>query len=110
MKLIHLLTTSTIMKEFGIEIPDAEADEIKTVQQGQSAHTVSWQLPGLMLWCCSLPAIDYIAKTPDGEFSVVSFFFRTTLSYSGCPSEITYCLCQFHVHTANNNASRLANH
>ncbi|KAL5494897.1 hypothetical protein ACEPAI_359 [Sanghuangporus weigelae] len=33
-----------VEEEFGIEIPDAEADEIKTVQQ----------------------AIDYIAKTPDG--------------------------------------------
>ncbi|KAH8119820.1 acyl carrier protein-like protein [Phellopilus nigrolimitatus] len=33
-----------IEEEFAVEIPDAEADEIKTVQQ----------------------AIDYIAKTPDG--------------------------------------------
>ncbi|KAF9240856.1 acyl carrier protein [Melanogaster broomeanus] len=32
------------LQEFGIEIPDAEADEIKTVQQ----------------------AIDYVAKTPEG--------------------------------------------
>ncbi|KAI0051761.1 acyl carrier protein [Auriscalpium vulgare] len=34
-----------VEEEFAIEIPDAEADEIKTVQQ----------------------AIDYIAKTPEGE-------------------------------------------
>ncbi|EIW64389.1 acyl carrier protein [Trametes versicolor FP-101664 SS1] len=37
-----------VEEEFAIEIPDAEADEIKTVQQ----------------------AIDYIAKTPAGEFFV----------------------------------------
>ncbi|EJD03565.1 acyl carrier protein [Fomitiporia mediterranea MF3/22] len=34
-----------VEEEFGIEIPDAEADEIQTVQQ----------------------AIDYIAKTPDAK-------------------------------------------
>ncbi|KAG2350457.1 hypothetical protein BDR05DRAFT_921487 [Suillus weaverae] len=34
-----------LQQEFAIEIPDAEADEIKTVQQ----------------------AIDYIAKTPEGQ-------------------------------------------
>ncbi|KAG2061931.1 acyl carrier protein [Suillus hirtellus] len=34
-----------VEEEFGIEIPDAEADEIKTVQQ----------------------AIDYIAKTPEAQ-------------------------------------------
>ncbi|KAL5533889.1 hypothetical protein ACEPAG_349 [Sanghuangporus baumii] len=39
-----------VEEEFGIEIPDAEADEIKTVQQ----------------------AIDYIAKTPDGhQFALI---------------------------------------
>jgi len=27
-----------IEEEFGIEIPDAEADEITTVQQGMSTH------------------------------------------------------------------------
>lgn len=32
--LILLLLDATIMQEFAIEIPDAEADEIQTVQQG----------------------------------------------------------------------------
>ena len=42
-----------VSQEFAIEIPDAEADEIQTVQQ----------------------AIDYIAKTPEGALSVSALVF-----------------------------------
>ena len=55
----HLLT-----KEFGIEIPDAEADEIQTVQQGKAKRfAASWTQRFLII----LPAIDYISKTPEGQ-------------------------------------------
>lgn len=42
----ELLLNPLARQEFSIEIPDAEADEIKTVEQ----------------------AIEYIAKTPDGTW------------------------------------------
>ncbi|PPQ64436.1 hypothetical protein CVT26_002143 [Gymnopilus dilepis] len=46
---VFSMFTLHILQEFSIEIPDAEADEIQTVQQ----------------------AIDYIAKTPEGWDSVL---------------------------------------
>ncbi|KAI8981282.1 acyl carrier protein-like protein [Trametes punicea] len=49
-----------VEEEFAIEIPDGEADEIKTVQQ----------------------AIDYIAKTPEGVFSHLYLFAYEDLSAS----------------------------
>jgi len=57
-----------IEEEFGIEIPDAEADEITTVAQGEwGSHTDS---PRLELWADEGVAIDYVAKvrlTPYGD-------------------------------------------
>jgi NADH dehydrogenase (ubiquinone) 1 alpha/beta subcomplex 1, acyl-carrier protein len=51
-------------QEFGIEIPDEEADEIKTVQQGlhlDSFYSVSTAADSFYA------AIDYIAKTPEAR-------------------------------------------
>lgn len=47
-----------VEEEFGIEIPDAEADEITSVGQGESAHIV----PRMQLLIQSDIAIDYVAK------------------------------------------------
>ncbi|KAI0274629.1 acyl carrier protein [Gloeopeniophorella convolvens] len=51
-----------VEEEFSIEIPDAEADEITTVQQGESHRRFLRPL----LLTSRLPAIDYIATTPEG--------------------------------------------
>lgn len=47
-----------VEEEFGIEIPDAEADEITSVGQGESAHVVRRMQPLIK----SDLAIDYVAK------------------------------------------------
>jgi hypothetical protein len=49
-------------QEFSIEIPDAEADEIKTVEQGMSWRNLRAAYPDP-----AFSAIDYIAKTPEGN-------------------------------------------
>ena len=51
------------LQEFSIEIPDAEADEIKTVQQGTLINLKAFLV---ILTRVSSSAIDYIAKTPEG--------------------------------------------
>ena len=60
--IICSLTCSFSLQEFAIEIPDAEADEIKTVQQGMQRAG-----PTLLDLTIFLTAIDYIAKTPEGN-------------------------------------------
>ena len=57
--------TRRALQEFAIEIPDAEADEIQTVQQGVWFRP----LPLLGHVTHSFTAIDYIAKTPEGKIS-----------------------------------------
>ncbi|THH06615.1 hypothetical protein EW146_g9559 [Bondarzewia mesenterica] len=54
-----------VMAEFSIEIPDAEADEIKTVQQGVYLRPLSVRILESDFSC--LLAIDYIAKTPEAH-------------------------------------------
>jgi len=49
------------LQEFAIEIPDAEADEIRTVQQGKLFSAL-----GICPRLQPFTAIDYIAKTPEG--------------------------------------------
>ena len=52
-------------QEFAIEIPDAEADAITTVGQGETVFVLSTSFdPANTLTI----AIDYISKTPEGEF------------------------------------------
>lgn len=65
-KLCYLSLAYVPLQEFSIEIPDAEADEIATVQQGACSARV---LPFRQLTSCS--AIDYIAKTPEGMFLII---------------------------------------
>lgn len=60
------------LQEFAIEIPDAEADEIKTVHQGARNQRLpclsSWlTVSVLVLESLSCAAIEYISKTPEGE-------------------------------------------
>lgn len=57
------VTQETPVQEFSIEIPDAEADEIQTVQQGK--YALHYDI-GVQLSLARL-AIDYIAKTPEGR-------------------------------------------
>ena len=103
MNFIYIFIISMIMKEFGIEIPDAEADEIKTVKQGLSILTVPWHVLVFMLNCYSLLAIDYIAKTPDGEYSVL-FLSNGARSNYGFLSKVTYWFSMFMYPSSNNDA------
>ncbi len=58
----RLVHSNVIPQEFSIEIPDVEADEIQTVQQGMV------YIPSILCVSRTFSAIDYIAKTPEGMF------------------------------------------
>ncbi len=78
------------MQEFAIEIPDAEADEIKTVSQGTCNFTCGNTCSDRVY---RDTAIDYIAKTPEGEL----------LSTRACPFLLADCsssalVCSINVH------------
>lgn len=59
---IDTCQSCTCVQEFGIEIPDEEADEIRTVQQGLHPF---YSLSTAADSCYA--AIDYIAKTPEAH-------------------------------------------
>lgn len=59
---ILFVTLTIFYKEFAIEIPDAEADEIQTVQQGNTSCHIPFAASAHVI----SSAIDYIAKTPEG--------------------------------------------
>lgn len=62
------------LQEFAIEIPDAEADEIQTVEQGLILSLHVRDLGSFFLF----PAIEYIAKTPEGTFNATHDIVRPT--------------------------------
>jgi NADH dehydrogenase (ubiquinone) 1 alpha/beta subcomplex 1, acyl-carrier protein len=67
-----------LLQEFNIEIPDAEADEIKTVEQGAFSH-LPLHLPLRAASHNFISAIDYIAKTPEGKSNSTLFFLLPPL-------------------------------
>ena len=74
-----------IEEEFAVEIPDAEADEITSISQGES--TSNPKLDCFLM----LSAIEYIAKVCDNDVQGVSqliMFFRAPdrLQRVSCPS------------------------